>query len=69
MLYSHFFSRFKAAGVPAALPWVVSPAEKAKFDDMFKNADNDKDGFVNGIEIKDIFLQSGLPQNVLANIW
>lgn len=27
------------------------------------------DGFVSGLEIKDVFLQSGLPQAVLAHIW
>jgi len=36
---------------------------------MFVHADTDMDGFVNGAEIKDIFLQSGLPQLVLAHIW
>lgn len=29
----------------------------------------DMDGFVSGSEIKDVFLQSGLPQGVLAHIW
>jgi len=36
---------------------------------MFKIADTDKDGYVNGQEIKDIFLQSGVAQTVLAHIW
>jgi len=49
--------------------WVVTAAEKAQYDEMFVRADTDRDGFVNGAEIKDIFLQSGLPQMVLAHIW
>ena len=49
--------------------WVISPAEQDKYDEMFKAADLDKDGFVNGIEIKDLFIQSGVPQQVLAHIW
>ena len=53
----------------SSLTWVVSPAEKAKFDVMFKDADQDKDGFVNGDEIKGIFMQSLLPPTVLAKIW
>ena len=53
----------------APVTWVVSPAEKSKFDVMFKDADQDKDGFVNGDEIKGIFLQSLLPSTVLAKIW
>lgn len=53
----------------SGVPWIITAAEKAKYDIMFKNADLDGDGFVNGIEIKDVFLQSGLPQPVLAHIW
>jgi len=47
----------------------VTAAEKVQYDEMFIRADTDRDGFVNGAEIKDIFLQSGLPQMVLAHIW
>lgn len=49
--------------------WVVTPAEKSSYDIMFRKADLDMDGFVSGQEIKDIFLQSGLQNNVLAHIW
>jgi epidermal growth factor receptor substrate 15 len=31
--------------------------------------DTDKDGLVNGYECKDVFLQTGLSQMILANIW
>lgn len=54
---------------PVSAKWVVTAAEKAQYDEMFVRADGDMDGFVNGAEIKDIFLQSGLPQLVLAHIW
>ncbi|KAJ8306608.1 hypothetical protein KUTeg_017153 [Tegillarca granosa] len=36
---------------------------------MFKKADLDMDGFVSGQEIRNIFLQSGLSNAVLAHIW
>lgn len=49
--------------------WVVTAVEKAQYDEMFTRADTDRDGFVNGAEIKNIFLQSGLQQMVLAHIW
>ncbi|KAL4235983.1 hypothetical protein ACF0H5_004371 [Mactra antiquata] len=49
--------------------WVVTAAEKSNFDIMFRKADLDMDGFVSGQEIRDIFLQSGLQNNVLAHIW
>lgn len=51
------------------MKWVVTAVEKAQYDEMFLRADTDMDGFVNGAEIKDIFLQSGIPQPVLAHIW
>ncbi|XP_013381272.1 epidermal growth factor receptor substrate 15-like 1 isoform X3 [Lingula anatina] len=51
------------------LPWVVPQAERAKFEALFKTADKDMDGFVLGGEVRDIFIQSGLSQQVLAHIW
>ncbi|CAG9863146.1 unnamed protein product [Phyllotreta striolata] len=61
-----------AVAAPPAQPmlfWVVSNDEKEKSDALFVKSDADKDGFVSGPEIKDIFLQSGVPQAVLAHIW
>ncbi|KAI0222733.1 Epidermal growth factor receptor substrate 15-like 1 [Lamellibrachia satsuma] len=55
-------------GAPA-IGWVVTPVEKAKFEEMFIQIDTDMDGLVNGIELREIFLQSGLNQAVLAHIW
>ncbi|XP_078670337.1 uncharacterized protein LOC144910776 isoform X2 [Branchiostoma floridae x Branchiostoma belcheri] len=49
--------------------WVVTPGDKMKYDNIFRQADTDKDGFVGGGEVKDVFMQSGVPQNVLAHIW
>ncbi|XP_053994588.1 epidermal growth factor receptor substrate 15-like 1 isoform X2 [Hylaeus volcanicus] len=49
--------------------WVVSSEEQIAADKLFLQADMDMDGYVSGLEIKDVFLQSGLPQAVLADIW
>lgn len=55
---------------PVTTPaWVVSADDKQRYDVMFTTADLDRDGFVSGLEIKDVFLKSGVPQNVLAHIW
>lgn len=51
------------------ISWVVTTEEKAKSDALFIKSDIDKDGFVSGQEIKDVFLQSGVIQPVLAHIW
>ncbi|BES90284.1 eclosion hormone [Nesidiocoris tenuis] len=49
--------------------WLVTPEERAKYDNLFIKSDVDKDGYVSGLEIKDVFLQSGVPQSTLADIW
>lgn len=55
--------------VQPTLSWVVNAEEKAKSDALFIKSDIDRDGFVSGQEIKDVFLRSGVPQPVLAHIW
>ncbi|XP_024133862.1 epidermal growth factor receptor substrate 15 isoform X2 [Oryzias melastigma] len=57
------------APTPAAAPWVVTPAEKAKYDELFSKTDGDMDGLVSGPEVRDIFLKTGLPSATLARIW
>ncbi|XP_028856533.1 epidermal growth factor receptor substrate 15-like 1 isoform X2 [Denticeps clupeoides] len=49
--------------------WVVPAADRGRYDDIFLKTDADLDGFVSGQEVKEIFIQSGLSQNVLAHIW
>ncbi|XP_047230794.1 epidermal growth factor receptor substrate 15 isoform X4 [Girardinichthys multiradiatus] len=57
------------APTPAAVPWVVSAAEKTKYDELFSKTDGDMDGLVSGAEVRDIFLKTGLPSATLARIW
>ncbi|XP_075467303.1 epidermal growth factor receptor substrate 15-like 1 isoform X6 [Ascaphus truei] len=52
-----------------AVNWVVPPTDKMRYDDIFLKIDLDMDGYVSGHEVKDIFMQSGLTQNLLAHIW
>ncbi|KAM7410674.1 hypothetical protein PAMA_001895 [Pampus argenteus] len=52
-----------------SMNWVVPVSDRGRFDDIFLKTDADMDGFVSGQEVKDIFMQSGLSQNVLAHIW
>nr|XP_033771769.1 epidermal growth factor receptor substrate 15 isoform X2 [Geotrypetes seraphini] len=51
------------------IQWVVSPAEKMKCDEIFMKIDKDINGYVSGLEVRDIFLKTGLPSTVLAHIW
>ncbi|XP_034087567.1 LOW QUALITY PROTEIN: epidermal growth factor receptor substrate 15-like 1 [Gymnodraco acuticeps] len=52
-----------------SVKWVVSTAEKAKYDELFNKTDGDMDGLVSGPEVRDIFLKTGLPSATLARIW
>lgn len=51
------------------MTWVVTAADKAKYDLLFQTLDKDFDGFVTGADVKNTLVQSGLPQNILAHIW
>ncbi|XP_038269188.1 epidermal growth factor receptor substrate 15 isoform X2 [Dermochelys coriacea] len=58
--------------LPAKAPltqWVVSPANKIKYDEIFLKTDRDMDGFISGVEARELFLKTGLPSNILAHIW
>ncbi|KAH8339721.1 hypothetical protein KR074_012216 [Drosophila pseudoananassae] len=55
--------------VRANADWVVTPAELKKFEEIFQKSDLDKDGLVSGLEVRDIFMKSGIPQRSLADIW
>lgn len=49
--------------------WVINTNQKNEYNEIFKKYDTDHDGFVNGSEIKEIFLKSSLSQKILADIW
>ncbi|KAM6962825.1 epidermal growth factor receptor substrate 15-like 1 [Aplochiton taeniatus] len=52
-----------------SMNWVVPVADRGRYDDIFLKTDADLDGFVSGQEVKEIFMHSGLHQNILAHIW
>ncbi|XP_059840238.1 epidermal growth factor receptor substrate 15 isoform X1 [Hypanus sabinus] len=52
-----------------SVKWVVTPADKTKYDEIFMKTDKDQDGFVSGVEVKDFFLTTGLGPATLARIW
>ncbi|CDQ88358.1 unnamed protein product [Oncorhynchus mykiss] len=54
--------------VQHSVNWVVPVTDRGRYDDIFLKTDLDVDGFVSGMEVKDIFMHSGLPQNLLAHI-
>ena len=69
MLHNSFQPQQGGGPSVEAIPWVVNAGEKLRFQALFRQTDTDRDGFVSGVEIKNVFLQTGLPQNILAHIW
>lgn len=49
--------------------WAIEPAEKSKYDSIFKTWDPTNTGYIDGDRARNIFSQSGLGDNVLAHIW
>ncbi len=49
--------------------WVVPAEDREQYEEIFELADSDFDAMVGGGEVKNIFMNSRLPQSVLAHIW
>lgn len=49
--------------------WLISPQEKASYDNLFNKVDTIGRGFITGEQAVQFFSDSGLPEDVLAGIW
>jgi epidermal growth factor receptor substrate 15 len=62
-------------GRPSALApqttgdWLITPADKARFDVLYAELDKTNKGFITGEEAVPFFSQSNLPEDTLAQIW
>jgi epidermal growth factor receptor substrate 15 len=52
-----------------ATDWLVTPADKARFDQLFEDLDKSHKGFITGEEAVPFLSQSNLPEDTLAQIW
>ncbi|KAF9905012.1 hypothetical protein EC991_002075 [Linnemannia zychae] len=68
-LNSSPLAKQNTGGLSSDIPWEISPEEKAKFDRFFDQLDANGDGFVEGEEASRFFMNSRLPEAVLAQIW
>lgn len=69
-------TRAPQVGTPLALsaqstgePWLVSAADKARFDTIFATVDRPGRGFITGDQAVEFFGNARLPEEVLAQIW
>lgn len=60
---------FESLSKNVKIPWAVTTEEKKQYSKIFKAWDKDRKGTLSGEVSKEIFSQSGLPQNVLMQIW
>ncbi|KAI1460972.1 hypothetical protein F4805DRAFT_454420 [Annulohypoxylon moriforme] len=59
-------------GVPPQVTggdWLVTPAEKSRFDQLYTELDKTNKGFITGEEAVPFLSRSGLPEDALAQIW
>jgi epidermal growth factor receptor substrate 15 len=49
--------------------WAVSPADKARFDQIYAGLDKSNRGFITGDQAVDFFGNARLPEEILAQIW
>ncbi|KAI8636920.1 hypothetical protein BD408DRAFT_425404 [Parasitella parasitica] len=62
-------SGFESLSKNVKIPWAVTAEEKKRYSKIFKAWDTENKGILSGDKSKEIFSQSGLPQNVLMQIW
>lgn len=60
---------FATQGTGQGPEWAVTPADKARFDNIFAGIDKSNRGFITGDEAVPFFSNSKLPEEVLAQIW
>ncbi|KAI0852005.1 hypothetical protein F5Y00DRAFT_228386 [Daldinia vernicosa] len=49
--------------------WIITPADKARFDQFYADLDKTNKGFITGEEAVPFLSQSSLPEDALAQIW
>lgn len=54
---------------PTGTDWAITPQEKVQFDNAFGTVDKENRGFITGEQAVSFFGNSGLPEDVLAQIW
>jgi epidermal growth factor receptor substrate 15 len=54
---------------PVSQEWVIGPREKTGYDTLFDKVDTQKLGYISGDQAVVFFSESGLPSEVLAQIW
>lgn len=54
---------------PALIEWNIPQSSKLKYTQLFNQSDGQRNGFLNGLQSRNILVKSGLSTQHLANIW
>lgn len=49
--------------------WLITPLDKAQYDQIFETLDTFKSGFISGDQAVEFFMRAKLPEETLAHIW
>lgn len=59
----------QATGAASNNDWAITPADKARFDQIYLDFDKTNKGYITGEEAVPFLSQSNLPEDTLAQIW
>lgn len=54
---------------PVLIEWNIPQASKLKYTQLFNQSDGNRNGYLTGIQARNILVKSGLSNQHLANIW
>lgn len=57
------------ATTPAGGDWAIPQAARLSYTQQFNRVDTGRTGYMTGPQARNVLVQSGLPQNILAQIW
>ena len=49
--------------------WAIPQANRLKYNQMFNKEDRKRLGYLTGLDARQLLMSTGLPQNLLAQIW
>lgn len=58
-----------ATSAPANVEWAIKGPAKLKYTQLFNTTDRTRNGYLTGVQARNLLLQSKLPQASLAQIW
>lgn len=68
-IYIPYLIIFRHSVGSPVIDWAVPHQSKLKYTQVFNTTDRSRSGYLSGPQARNIMVQSGLPQAILAQIW